>query len=328
MDALIFSLNAVLPLVLTVALGYLLKRMGLIPLNVSQAINKLVFRVFLPSMLFLNVYKIKSFSISDIGFIGYVMIAVALTFLVMIPIVSAFTKDGKKRGVLLQGSFRTNYALIGIPLATSIAGEAGALIATVLSAIVVPFYNVLAVISLSIFGDGKNKPSVKKIILGILKNPLIDSIALGFVFLGIRAICNHYGATFAPENIKPIWSVVQNMGSLATPLALISLGAQFEFSAVKELRRELTFSLVTRTLIMPLLGIGIAYLCFSKSFDAGQFAALIAVFATPVAVSSVPMTQEMGGDSALAGQIVVFTTIFSVLSVFVSCFLLRFAGIF
>ncbi len=328
MDALIFSLNAVLPLVLTVALGYFLKRIGLIPQNVSQAINKLVFRVFLPSMLFLNVYKIESFSIRDIGFIGYVIVAVALTFLVMIPIVTAFTKDGKKRGVLLQGSFRSNYALIGIPLATSIAGVAGALTATVLSAIVVPFYNILAVISLSIFGDGKNKPSVRKIISGILKNPLIDSIALGFVFLGIRAVFSYHGIEFSPENIKPIWSVLQNMGALATPLALISLGAQFEFSAVKELRRELAFALATRSLILPLLGIGIAYLCFSSNFDAGQFASLIAVFATPVAVSSVPMTQEMGGDSALAGQIVVFTTLFSVLSVFVSCFLLRIAGIF
>jgi predicted permease len=328
MDALIFALNAVLPIVLTVALGYFLKRVGLIPQSMSPALNKLVFRVFLPIMLFLNVYKIEHFSISELSCIGYVVAAVALTFFVMLPIVCAFTKDGKKRGVLLQGSFRTNYALIGIPLAESIAGEAGVLTATILSAIVVPFYNVLAVISLSIFGDGQNKPSAKKIIIGILKNPLIDSIALGFVFLGARILCPKVGFDFSPESIKPLWSVIQNMGALATPLALLSLGAQFEFSAVKELRRELSFALVTRIVVLPILGIGAAYLLFSNTFSAGQFAALIAVFATPVAVSSVPMTQEMGGDSALAGQIVVFTTLFSVLSVFCSCFLLRLAGIF
>lgn len=328
MNALIFALNAVLPIVLTVVIGYILKRIGLITQELAKALNKLVFRVFLPIMLFLNVYQIEEFSITEIGFIGYAIASVAVMFFIVIPIVCVFTKDGKKRGALLQGSFRSNYALIGIPLAESIAGDSGVLSATVLSAVLVPFYNVLAVISLSVFGDGQKKTSVRKIVTDILKNPLIDSIAIGLVFLGARVILDNYGITFSPESVKPIWSVLENMGALATPLALISLGAQFEFSAVKELRRELSFALVTRIIAFPIVGIGIAYLLFSDAFSAGQFAVLIAVFATPVAVSSVPMTQEMGGDSTLAGQIVVFTTLFSVLSVFLSCFLLRLAGIF
>ncbi len=328
MSALIFSLNAVSPIVLTVVIGYFLKRIGLITQEISRALNKLVFRVFLPIMLFLNVYRIEKFSFTEIGFVGYVVISVAIMFFIVLPIVCVFTKDGKKRGALLQGSFRSNYALIGIPLSESIAGDAGVLSATVLSAVLIPFYNVLAVISLSIFGDGQKKTSVRKIVTDIIKNPLIDSIAVGLVFLGVRALLGKFDIAFSPESVKPIWSVLENMGALATPLALISLGAQFEFSAVKELRRDLSFALATRTVIFPLIGIGAAYLLFSNAFSAGQFAVLIAVFATPVAVSSVPMTQEMGGDSSLAGQIVVFTTLFSVLSVFMSCLLLRIAGIF
>ncbi len=328
MEALSFSLNAVMPIVLTVAVGYFIKRIGLIDQSTTQALNRLVFRVFLPIMLFLNAYRITGFSLKELSYICYVIAAVAAIFLIMIPIVCAFTKDAAKRGVLLQGSFRSNYALVGIPLAASIAGEAGVLTATVLSAIVVPFYNVLAVISLSMFVDGQKRPSVKNILLGILKNPLIDSIALGLIFLFTKNILSNYGISFRPENIRIIWSVLEDMGALATPLALLTLGAQFEFSAIKELRRELSFAITMRTLILPIVGIGFAYLLFSNTFNGGQFAVLIAVFATPVAVSSVPMTQEMGGDTSLAGQIVVFTTMFSVLSVFLSCFLLRLVGIF
>ena len=279
-------------------------------------------------MLFLNVYRITYFSLNDIGYIGYVGGGVAVVFVLVIPIVCAFTKDGKRRGVLLQGAFRSNYALIGIPLAASIAGDEGVMTATVLSAVVVPLYNVLSVVSLSVFGDGTRKTDVKKILIGILKNPLIDSIALGFVFLGIRAVCGSFGFDARLESMGVVWEVLNDLSSLATPLALITLGAQFEFSAVKELRREICFALTSRLVALPLLGIGVSYLLFKNVFDGGQFAALIAVFATPVAVSSVPMTQEMGGDSILAGQIVVFTTVFSALSVFLCCFLLKLAGIF
>lgn len=328
MESFLFAFRAVMPLVLTVAVGYVLKRIGLINGTVSQALNRLVFRVFLPVMLFLNVYRIEQFSLTAIGYIGYVLGVVAVVFCLLLPTVCLFTKDGRKRGVLLQGSFRSNFALIGIPLAASIAGEPGVLTATLLSAVVVPLYNVLSVISLSLFGDGEKRPRAGRIVLDILKNPLIDSIALGFVFLGLRVLLGRCGIAFRPESVTVVWSVLEDLGALATPLALLTLGTQFEFSAIKKQKRELIFALVMRLVILPLIGIGTAYLFFADCFDGGQFAVLVAIFATPVAVSSVPMTQEMGGDSALAGQIVVFTTLFSVLSVFLSCFLLKQAGIF
>ena len=106
------------------------------------------------------------------------------------------------------------------------------------------------------------------------------------------------------------------------------LGVQFEFSAVRELKREILFGTLIRTVLVPLLGLGIAYAFFRSSFDGAKFAALAALFATPVAVSSVPMAQEMGADHTLAGQLVVWTTLFSSVTVFVASFLLKLAGIF
>jgi len=328
MESMLFALNAVLPIVVTVAVGYLLKRLGWVNESLSKALNKLVFRVFLPLMLFLNVYRIESFSLSYVGYLGYMIGIFVVAFFLALPLIRWVTPDGRRRGVLLQASFRSNFALIGIPLAEAMAGSAGTLTATRAAAFVVPVFNVLSVISLSIFGNGEKKPSAKKILIDIATNPLIDSIAIGFVFLGLRAGLARFGIAFRPENLTVVWSVVEDLAGLATPLALISLGTQFEFSAIRSQRKELAFALVMRHLILPLLGIGTAYLLFANTFDAGQFAVLVAVFATPVAVSSVPMAQEMGSDSILAGQIVVFTTLLSAFSVFICCFLLKLAGVF
>ena len=328
MDSLIFALEAVLPIVITVAIGYLIKRLGLLSVDMAKVINKLVFRVFLPAMLFLNVYKIESLADIEAGYMLYAVIATVAIFALSIPAVILVTKKGDRRGALLQACFRSNYALIGIPLAESLFGQAGVSVATVLSAASIPLFNALAVISLSVFGNGEQKPSVKKILLGIVKNPLIQSIALGLVVLGIRAAFMNFDIGFRLSDVKPIYTVLDYLSRLSTPLALLMLGVQFEFSAVKELKREIVFGTLMRTVLVPVLGLGIAYLCFRTDFGGAQFAALVALFATPVAVSSVPMAQEMGADYRLAGQLVVWSTLTSAVTVFIASYLLKLVGIF
>ncbi len=328
MNSLIFALEAVLPIIIVVAIGYLIKRTGLLTVDMAKVINRLVFRVFLPVMLFLNVYKIESLEKIELDYIIYAAVATVLIFALCIPAVIIVTKQGERRGALLQACFRSNYALIGIPLAESLFGQTGVSVATVLSAVSIPIFNILAVVSLSVFGKGEQKPSVKKILLGIVKNPLIQSIFIGLVVLGVRTIFIQNGIGFRLTEIKPMFTVLDYLSRLATPLALLMLGVQFEFSAVKELKKEIVFGTLMRTVIVPALGLGIAFIFFRHSFDGAKFAALVALFATPVAVSSVPMAQEMGADHTLAGQLVVWTTLVSAVTVFLASFLLKAAGVF
>lgn len=329
MDSLIFALTAVAPIVLMIVIGFSLKKCGFIRPDFVKAGNKLVFRVFLPAMLFLNVYKIDSIGGIDPGYILYAVIAQIVIFLVGLPIVIASTDKPERRGVLLQGIFRSNYALIGIPLAEALFGSEGVIIASLLSAAVIPVFNILAVISLSVFRrNAGQRPSVKNILLDIVRNPLIQGIALGVLALAVRAVFVHYGVTFRLNQITPLFKVLQYLSDMATPLALLVLGAQFEFSAVKELRREILVGIFMRNVFVPLLGVGVAYLFFSSQFNGAHFASFVAMFATPVAVSSVPMAQEMDGDLTLAGQLVVWTTLVSGISVFIVAFLLKAAGIF
>ena len=328
MDALIFATGAVMPIILIVAVGYILKRIGFMTEQFSIMANRLVFYVFLPCMLFLGVYKIEDVGGISLGFVGYALLAELCVVLVSFAVITLRCKKRDRKGVLLQAAFRSNYALIGIPLAGALAGNEGIAVASLLSVVFVPAINVLAVIVLSVYGNGENRPSAGKIARDIVKNPLILSVLTGVGMLGVRALLESRGIYFRLSDVSAVYDVIEYLSAMATPMALLVLGARFEFSAVSSLRRDILLGVVLRTVIAPLIGIGGAYLLFRGQFDGAHFAAFVCAFATPVAVASVPMSQEMGGDSTLAGQLVVWTTAVSSLTLFLLAFLLRLAGVF
>lgn len=329
MESFIFALNAIAPIVLMVLMGYFLKRIGMIGEKFAKEANKLVFRVFMPVMLFVNIYKIKSLAGFDFAFIGYVIIALLVVFFLAIPTSIMVAGKRDRRGVLVQAIVRSGYSLIGIPLAGSLYGESGVVAATLLSAAAIPLFNVLAVISLTAIGnDGGEKVSVKRIVLDILKNPLILGIAAAVVCVLLRGPLEKWGVSFRLADIDPLFTVLQYLAGLAIPLALLVLGAQFELSAVAALKKEIIFGTLMRVVIVPALTIGVAYIFFRNRFTPAHFAAFVAIFATPVAVPSVPMVQEMGGDVVLAGQLVVWSTLASALTVFLFTFFLRLGGAF
>ena len=143
-----------------------------------------------------------------------------------------------------------------------------------------------------------------------------------------RALFVRWGVSFRLADIGPFMTFLQYISNLAIPMALLVLGAQFEFSAVSAMRREIIFGTVVRVVVIPLIFIGIALLFFRDRFSAAHYACFVSVFATPVAVTSVPMAQEMGGDVTLAGQLVVWSTLCSALTVFLFTFVLRLLGAF
>ena len=326
MEDLLFVINATLPIILMIVIGYFLKKIRLLEDEIAKKLNTLVFRIFLPVMLFLNVYKIQNFSDIDFTFVLYAIGLTILLFLIGIPIMSILFKENRQRSVMLQGIFRANYALVGIPLAESLFGVDGSIMASILSAFIVPVFNILAVVCLTIYSAGDKKPSLSGVLKGVAKNPLIQGIFCGFIVLGIRAIFVKLGIDFRLSVVTPVYKTLQNLSNVATPLSLLVLGARFEISAIPHLKKHIIIGTVTRVGIVPFLGISLALLL--NRFTGAQFASFVACFCTPVAVSSVPMSQEMGADADLMGQLVVWTTIFSAFSIFIASYILRVMGIF
>lgn len=333
MENLLFTFNAILPILLPVFLGYFLKRINFFSDDFLVKVNKLVFKVLIPVLLFSNLYMADLTEI-DWAFVGFAAGAILLLFGIGMIIV-LFIPDKKQKGVILQASFRSNYAIIGIPLATMLGGEPARAAASVVAAVTVPLFNILAVIALSIYDheDGV-RVSVKDVLKKIVTNSLIIGVMVGLVFcfigMGIDALGGDIKAFLNKDNMTGaaafIPKTISSIANLATPLALIVLGGRFEFKAIKHLWKQLTLSVTLRLAITPLVFLTISYLLGFKSST--EFAILIALFATPIAVSSVPMATQMKQDDELAGQIVVWTSALSAISLFIIILICASIGIF
>ncbi len=318
MENLLFTLNAILPIILPILLGYGLKRLHFFSDTFLTEANKLVFKVLIPILLFSNLYLADLTQINW-AFVGYAALAIVVLFLIGM-IVVIFIPNRKQKGVVLQAAFRSNYAIIGIPLATALGGAVAGAEASVVAAVSVPLFNILAVVALSIYDheDGQ-KISLKNILFKIVTNPLILGVFCGLVVcgitMGIDSVPGNDVVGFLNEYLKFIPDTISTLGKMATPLALIVLGGKFEFKAVKALWRQITVAVALRLVIAPTLFLIIAYFLGFKGST--QFAILIALFASPIAVSSAPMAAQMGQDEELAGQIVVWTSALSAFSLFI-----------
>ena len=306
------SANAVLPMCLIMALGYGTRRLGWIRREEISAINKIAFRIFLPCLLYYNVYCSDLSGSFDPLLMAYAVGGVLLTFGLSLGYTLLTEKLPERRGVMIQGMFRSNYVIMGIPVATALLGSDQLGTVSILIAVVVPLFNMLSVVVLEVFRGQKPKPLH---ILGqIAKNPLVIGSVLGILTLaaGIRL----------PHILE---QTIQNISAIASPLQLFLLGAFFQFSGLKTYRRELVTVSAAKLIVSPGLFLGLGALL---GFRGVAFVSLIGIFASPTAVNSFTMAQQMGGDAELAGDIVVITSAMSILTMFFWIFLFKSLGVF
>lgn len=312
MENLMISANAVLPMCLVMALGYGTRRLGWLRREEISTINKIAFRIFLPCLLYYNIYCSDLSGSFDPLLMAYAVGGVLLTFGLALGYTLLTEKLPERRGVLIQGMFRSNYVIMGIPVATALLGADQLGTVSILIAVIVPLFNMLAVVVLEVFRGQKPKPLH---ILGqIAKNPLVIGAVLGILTLvaGIRL----------PHILE---QTIQSVSAIASPLQLFLLGAFFQFSGLKTYRRELVTVSIAKLIVSPGLFLGLGALL---GFRGVAFVSLIGIFASPTAVNSFTMAQQMGGDAELAGDIVVTTSAASILTMFLWIFLFKSLGMF
>lgn len=327
MSTLIFSFNAVAPIIIIIVLGWYLQKINLVPESFWANANKIAFNVAIPTYLFYSVYNIEN--LSDINW----ALAITAALLVIVSCVLGtvffmiYTKDRGKRGVLIQCAFRSNYAIIGIPLASAMGGSSTLASAAVISAIGIPTFNVLAVIVLSIFSydNSGKKTSPFDVFKSICKNPLIIGCCLGILCVYLR----NFVSFTIKDDLPFIYKTVKDVGSLASPLALLVLGGRFKLSAVKELAMDISLGVLWRLIITPAICLT-AVICLSKwnivPVTTADFPALIGYYGSPVAVSSAIMAESMHCHGELARQLVIWCNVVSVVTVFAMIVLFKYMG--
>ena len=313
MENFLLSANAVLPMFLLLAAGFLSRKAGVLTREDAPRFNKVAFRIFLPCLLFYNIYCSDLSAVVKPGLIIYAVCGVLLVFFAAFLSVQRLVPREDWKGVIAQGIFRSNFVIMGIPIAQALVGPDQLGAVTVLIAVVVPLFNFLSVYVLERFRGGN--VHYGQVFLEVVKNPLIVSSLLGILFqlLGIRL----------PKLLE---QTVSSLSVIASPLQLFLLGAFFRFDGLGRYARPLAAVTAVKLFVTPAILLGTAALLGIRG---GDFVGLIGIFASPTAVNSFTMVQQMNcGDAELAGDIVVMTSAVSILSFFLWILLFKTLGVF
>ncbi len=313
LDNLIFSISTTLPIFSVMIIGYILKRKSIIDDNFIKKANMIVFNFALPIKLFNDVYKSNINEYFDLKFIIFTVSGVTFTVLLAWLLGTYLLKDKFQLGAFIHGSFRGNFVYIGLSLMENITGSIG-LKTPLVIAFIIPLYNILAVIILSITNIyEKEKINIKDILIKIIKNPLIIAIVLGIILSQI-------------DLLIPV-VVVRTMGyfeAMATPLALIGIGGSFSFVKSTEAFKTSLLASALKLIVFPLLMVGIA---FAIGFNNEDIVLTYVLFGVPAATVSYVMTAAMNGDKDLSSNIILTTTVLSNITMTLFVFAFKTLGI-
>jgi hypothetical protein len=300
-DNIIFTGNVVAPVFLLVALGYFVKRIGVINENFVEVTSRFVYSVSLPALVFINIVEIDLSEAIDFNQIIYIYAATLFSFFIVWIISIPFIKDGKNLSVFVQGAYRSNFAIVGFAIVSKLFGNFALGKAALVLAFILPLYNILAVIILTVPLRKERKLNLKNTLYEILFNPLIIAVVIGLIFSYFKIVFPSF-----------INSTIGFLSELALPLALVGIGGSLNLQNIKKASGLAFTSSAIKIILIPILLTAGAYYFGFRELDLGI---MFVLFASPTAIVSFIMAEAMGANSKLAGNIVLISTIASVFTI-------------
>lgn len=313
LDNILFTANIVAPVFLIIALGYFSKRMKIINENFVDVTSKFVFSVSLPALVFMQITGMDLSKAIYFPQIIFIYIGTILTFILIWLISIPFIKDGKDRSVFVQGAFRSNFAIVGFAIISNLFGTIALGKAAIILAFILPLYNVLAVIVLTVPLRNTNQLNFYPILKEILLNPLIVAVIAGIPF-----------SYFAVKLPSLILTTGKFLSDLALPLALIGIGGSLNVEQIKKASALAFTSSLIKLILVPLILTSAAYFIGYRGIDLGI---MFILFACPTAIVSFIMAEAMGANSKLAGNIVLISTLGSVFTISAGIIILKSFGL-
>lgn len=312
MDSFIFSLNATVPVFAVMIIGNILKRIGMIDDHFASVANKFVFKICLPCLVFQDLADTNIRENFDTKYVGFCFIATLISILSIWFLAKKLLKDKTMTGAFVQCAYRSSAAILGIAFIQNIYGVSGMAPLMIIGS--VPLYNIFAVIILTFESNNPsvsdNKSQIKTACINILKNPIIIGIVLGLIasFINLQL----------PQMID---KTINNIAVMASPLALISIGASFEGRrALAKLKPTAVAS------FLKLIGLAALFLPLAVAcgFRDQKLIAIVIMLASPCTPTAYIMAKNMDGDDILASSIIVTTTLLSSITLTFWIFLMRF----
>ena len=312
MDNFIYACNAVMPTFLLILLGVCLKRIGILSDVFIKQGNRLCFQVLFPIMVFFNLYEAEEINMAYVKLILFAVAIILISLTVLMGIVPKVT-ERKRAAVLIQSIYRGNFMLYGLPFSQTLGGTTSVSMATSILAVTLPMLNVIGVFVYSYFAEHAEGPDLKATSINAMKNPIIWGVIIGAVF----------GALAIPLP-DFVYTAGKDVAKIGMPFAFLLLGGQFHLSSAVKNWQALAVGLTTKLVILPVivLAIAIGFLDITGS-------ALVPIFifaAAPTAITNYQMAVQFDADAELAGDFLIYSMLFSILTMFVFIYILRTAG--
>ena len=315
MENFIYSVDATFPIFLVMVIGYILKQIGMLNDNFVTVANRFNFKVTLPFMLFRDISGVDIRAVFDIRYVLFCALVSTACFWIIWGGVKQFLKDQSMRGAFVQASFRSSAAVMGLAFIQNMYGSSAMGPLMIVSA--VPLYNIFSVIVLTFegarSGEVDPKQKIKAACINIAKNPIILGILTGLI-VGLL------GIDFPVIVDKTVNSVAQ----MATPLALITIGAGFEGrKALAKIRPTIAASMI-KLVIQPLIFLPVAAW---MGFRGEQMIAILIMLASPTTPSCYIMAKNMDNDGVLTASVIVMTTLLAAFTLTGWIFILKTVGL-
>lgn len=313
MENLVFSLNVTVPVFLLMILGLLFRKIGWIDEGFASKMNKFVFLVPLPVLVFEDLATVDFSKIWNMKFVLFCLGATIISITIS-AVISNIWKDKGIQGEFVQVSYRSSAALLGIAFIQNIYGDSGMAPLMIIGS--VPLYNIMAVVVLSVFHPerkGIDGAVIKKTIKGILTNPIIIGIAAGLLWSALRIPMPHI-----------LEKAVSDIGGVATPMGLMAMGATFDIKkAFAKIKPAATATFI------KLIGFCAIFLPLAAAlgFRNQELVAILVMLGSATTVSSFVMAKSMGHEGVLSSSVVMLTTLLSAFTLTGWLYILRSLGL-
>lgn len=312
MDNLIFSLNATVPIFLLMVLGYIFNKLGLIDDAFASKMNKFVFIVPLPVLLFEDLSTVDFAQVWNLKFVLFCF-AVTLICIIIAALVSFLWRDKSIQGEFIQASYRSSAALLGIAFIQNIYGDAGMAPLMIIGS--VPLYNIMAVVVLSFFQPERKKLDKEvwmKTLKGIVTNPIILGIIAGLIWSALKLPM--------PSILE---KTVSDIGATATPLGLMAMGASFDLKKAFGKAKPAVTASVMKLVLFAVMFLPLAVW---MGFRQEELVAILVMLSSATTVSCYVMARNMGHEGVLTSSVVMLTTLFSAFTLTGWLYILRSTG--
>ncbi|GBF59369.1 hypothetical protein PbB2_03065 [Candidatus Phycosocius bacilliformis] len=295
------AFTAILPVFLVIAIGFIVRRLSVVPDSSWAAVNSFGYWILYPAFLFSTVASADFSGPDTIPFLTCLAVGFALAGLWGLSLRLWFASDGPAFTSLFQASVRWNGFII-LAAAPALYGPKGLALIALGFGPVVAFVNLMSVLVMARWANNEIAPNLAGALREVTRNPLVLGSLAGLI-ANLSGLIDWLG---------PLEPALALLGRAAMPIALISVGAALSFEGLGKVPLRLGVGVASKLVMAPFLMLAVTHVLGLPPLPS---AVAIGVASMPSAPAAYVLARELGGDAPLMAGLVTASTLLALITI-------------